>query len=111
MSSSNKQGQQPQMDEETAMAFAGHRFEQLHPRETVPPWLPRCTVISWTKDREGRFVVSFGVTPKATNNGFAYFKVAVNRSTAETTVLEDRDLTALHGPDFQGFDEVEGSGT
>src|SRR3954452_13291372 len=91
------------MDEEAAMAFAGHRFQQLHPKEMVPPWLPRCTVIGWTKDKAGRFVVSAAVTPKATNNAFAYFRVAVDRTTAETTVLEDRDLSTLHEPDFQGF--------
>ena len=94
------------MDEETAMAFAGHCFQQLHPKETVPPWLPRCTVIGWTKDNAGRFVVSFAVTPKATNDAFSYFRVTVDRTTAETTVLEDRDLSTLNGPDFQGFEGV-----
>ncbi len=108
MNGSNSRQSERQMDEETAMAFAGHRFEQLHPRDTVPAWLPRCTVIGWTKDSEGQFVVSFALTPKATNNAFAYFKVAVDRLTAQTTVLVDRDLYTLHGPDFQGFD---GGGT
>lgn len=92
------------------MAFAGHRFQQLHPRQTVPAWLPRCTVIGWTKDDLGRFVVSFAVTPKATNNAFAYFEVAVDRDTGQTTLLEDRDLSTLHGPDFQGFDEAANAG-
>jgi predicted 3-demethylubiquinone-9 3-methyltransferase (glyoxalase superfamily) len=91
------------MDEETAMAFAGHCFQQLHPRETVPLWLPRCTVIGWTKDKFGRFIVSFSITPTATNDAFDYFSVAVDQTTAETTVLEDRDLNTLNGPDFQGF--------
>lgn len=110
-SDSHKLTARPPMDEETAMAFAGHRFQQLHPKETVPQWLPRCTVIGWTKDDAGRFVVSFAVTPKATNNAFAYFRVAIDRRTAETTVLEDRDLSALHGPDYQGFDSPEDAGT
>lgn len=99
------------MDFETAGAFAGDRFEKLHPRNTWPHWLMRCTVPNYTKDGEGRIVVSLAVTPKATNNAFAYFRVAVDRTTAETTVLEDRDLSALHGPDFQGFEGPEGART
>jgi len=99
------------MDDKTAGAFAGDRFEKLHPRDTWPEWLMRCTVPSYTTDREGRIVVSLGLTPKATNNGFSYFRVAVDRTTAETTVLEDRDLSSLHGPDFQGFEESVGAGT
>ena len=95
------------MDYETARAFAGDRFEKLHPRSTWPEWLMRCTVLNYTKDAEGRIVVSLAVTPKATNDAFSYFRVAVDRTTAETTVLEDRDLSTLNGPDFQGFDGAE----
>jgi hypothetical protein len=94
------------MDYETAMAFAGDRFEKLHPRDTWPEWLVRCTVPGCTKDEQGRIVVSLGLTPKATNDGFAYFRVAVDRTTAGTTVPEDHDLSTLNGPDFQGFDGV-----
>jgi hypothetical protein len=105
----DNQNPRREMDEKTAMAFAGHCFQQHHPKEAVPSWLPRCTVIGWSKDKGGRFVVSFTVTPKATNNAFAYFKVAVDRASAETEVLEDRNLSTLHGPDFQGFLEVAGT--
>lgn len=92
------------MDFETACAFAGDRFEKLHPRETWPEWLRRCTVISYNKDAHGRIVVFFGVTPKATNNGFDYFSVAVDRTTAETTVLKDTDLSTIPWQDMQGFE-------
>lgn len=94
------------MDSETARAFVGDRFEKLRPRSTWPEWHMRCTVLNYTKDAEGRIVVSLAVTPKATNDAFSYFRVAVDRTSAETKVLEDRDLSGLNGPDFQGFDGV-----
>ena len=38
------------MDGETAIAFAAHRFEQLHARESCPEWLPLCTSIGYHWD-------------------------------------------------------------
>ncbi len=52
------------MDGETAKAFAGEEFEKRHPRETWPEWLRPCTVISYSKDQQQRFVVSFAVSIK-----------------------------------------------
>jgi hypothetical protein len=91
------------MDGETAMAFAGEEFEKRHPRETWPEWIRRCTVVSYSKDKQGRFVVSLCVTPKATNDAVAYFEVTVDSETAETTVLIDKDLSSFVGEELQGF--------
>ena len=52
------------MDGETAKAFAGEEFEKRHPRETWPEWLRPCTVISYGRDQQQRFVVSFAVSAK-----------------------------------------------
>lgn len=104
---SSENANKRRMDHRTAHAFAGDRFEKLHPRHTWPEWLMRCTVISDAEDAEGRIVVSLSVTQKENNKAFAYFRVAVDRTTAEMSVLEDRDLTSLHGPTLQGF---EGAG-
>lgn len=93
----------PLMDGETAMAFAGHAFSQRHPRNTCPEWLARCTSIGYSKDDSGRFVVSFCVTPKATNDAVVFFEVAVDRLTAATEILVDRPVTEFSGEQLQGF--------
>ncbi|EAQ79176.1 hypothetical protein [Blastopirellula marina] len=98
----NGSNNQVRMDGETAMAFAGHDFEQRHPKQSCPDWLGRCTTIGYSKDQAGRFVVSFAVTPKATNDAVSYFKVAIDSVTAETEVLLDRDLADFSGEDLQG---------
>lgn len=53
-----------QMDDERAILAAFARFEKRHPRETRPEWLRRCMMDSYAKDNQGRFVVSFTLTPK-----------------------------------------------
>jgi hypothetical protein len=99
----NEEKSTRRMDGETAMAFAGDAFELKHPRQTWPEWLTRCTVPGYSKDKDGRFVVSLAVTPKATNSAFVYFKVVVDPVTAETTILVDADLSTLIGEELQGF--------
>ena len=91
------------MDGETAMAFAGQEFERIHPKATCPDWLGRCTAIGYCKDEVGRFVVSFAITPRATNDAKCYFRVTVDPATAETRVLHDSDLSQFSGPDLQGY--------
>ncbi|SRR6266404_1365980 len=54
----------PKMDDLTALGFAFEEFEKRHPRETRPPWLKRCMMESYHKDKEGRYVYSFTLTPK-----------------------------------------------
>jgi hypothetical protein len=54
----------PSFDGEMAKAFAGEEFERRHPRETWPEWLRPCTVVSYGKDLQGQFVVSFAVSYK-----------------------------------------------
>ncbi|MGV3607914.1 MAG: hypothetical protein ACO1RA_16020 [Planctomycetaceae bacterium] len=103
MNGNSSRTENRQMDGETAMAFAGHRFQECHPQQTCPEWLGRCTTIGYSKDEHGRFVVSFALTPKATNDAVSYFKVAVDPITAETTVLKDVDLSEFVGKDLQGF--------
>jgi hypothetical protein len=96
------------MDGETAIAFAGHRFQQLHPKETCPEWFGRCTTISYRFDDKRRFVVSFSVTPIATNDAISYFQVLVDPTTAETVVLLDRSFDEFVGEELQGFDPLKG---
>lgn len=91
------------MDDVTAMAFAGNAFEQLHPRNTCPEWLPRCTVISYHFDDDKNYIVSFSVTPLATNNAVRYFQVLVNSSTGETAVLIDEGTSSFVGSELQGY--------
>jgi hypothetical protein len=91
------------MDGETAMAFAGELFEQLHPRETCPEWLVRCTAISYHWHEDDNYVVSFAVTPNATNDAVSYFKVRVDPTTAETRVLLDTDVSEIVGKDLVGY--------
>lgn len=97
------------MDGETAIAFAGHQFEQLHPRSTCPEWLGRCSTVCYTKDKSHRFIVSFAVTPKVTNDAVAYFRALVDPATAEVTVLIDRNLDDFIGESLQGFLPLHGS--
>jgi hypothetical protein len=70
------------MNGETAIAFAARRFEQLHPRDTWPEWLSRCTIPCYHFDGNDNIVVTFSVTPIATNNGIRYFEVAVDHRQA-----------------------------
>jgi hypothetical protein len=91
------------MDGETAMAFAGQRFEQLHPRETWPEWLLRCSMASYHKDKTGSFVVSLSVTPVESNNSVKYFEAVVDPSSGDTTVTIDMDVFRFVGSELQGF--------
>ncbi len=52
------------MDGNMAIAFAWDAFEKLHPRDTWPEWLNPCTVIGWSRDKQGRFIVSMTVSYK-----------------------------------------------
>ena len=45
------------------MAAVFYEFEKRHPRETWPEWLKRCMMESYSKDKQGRFIVSFTLTP------------------------------------------------
>jgi len=99
----DKQTQRTRMDGKTAMAFAGHAFEQQRPRNTWPEWLQRCTVASYGKDKDGRFIVSLAVTLKATGNSETYFEALVDPETAETTVLTGKDPSQYLGEDLLGF--------
>jgi len=90
------------MDDKTAIAFAGHEFLKLHPQETCPEWLFRCSVISHHRDQQGLYIVSFSVTPIATGNAVTFFRVAVDPSTAETSVLVDQDPGSFVGKELQG---------
>ena len=103
MNQTEKQGKRRRMDDETALAFAGDCFQQIHPQSSCPEWLERCTSIGYSYDTERRFVVSFCVTPIITNDAVCYFKVSVDPHTAQTTVLLDRDLTEFVGETLQGF--------
>ena len=91
------------MDGQTAMAFAADRFEKLHSRDTCPDWLPKCTSIGYHWDDNDNYIVTFSVTPKATNTGVRYFEVSVNPTTAETVVLLDTGPPAFQGEDLQGY--------
>ncbi len=91
------------MDGETAIAFACHQFEQLHPKSSCPEWLARCTMISYHFDSNDIYIVAFSLTPIATNEGTRYFEVSVDPSTGETTVLLDEDLSGFAGIELQGF--------
>jgi hypothetical protein len=91
------------MDGETAIAFAANMFEQLHPKNSCPEWLPRCTVISYHFDDNKNYIVTFSVTPIATNIGTRYFEVLVNASTGETTVQIDEDFSRFIGRELQGY--------
>ena len=93
------------MDGETAMAFAGHRFQQLHPRETCPDWLLRCTTISYFWDSDDNYIVSFSVAPKATNDGVSYFTASVDPLSGEIKVLLDSGWSQFSGDEFQGYDQ------
>jgi len=104
MSRSNEIRNRRTMDGETAMAFAGHCFQQLHPKTTCPEWLGRCTTVSYTKDDKQRYIVSFALTPNATKDAVSYFRVLVDPNTGETSVLLDRTLVYFMGPELQGFD-------
>lgn len=104
--SGNSRTKVPSMDGETALAFAGHCFEQHHPRSTCPEWLGRCTTIGYTKDNDGKFLVSFSVTPKATNDAVCYFRVSVDPRTANTLIISELDPHEFNGCDLQGFDEA-----
>jgi hypothetical protein len=53
-----------QMDDVTALLAAFAQFEKRHPRETRPEWLKRCMMESYSKDKQGRFIVSFTLTPR-----------------------------------------------
>lgn len=96
---SNRDG----MDCEAAIAFACHRFEQLHPKAFCPEWLPRCTMIGYHFDCDKNYIVCFSVTPIATNNGIRYFEVSIDSSTGETKVLLDKELPGFIGTELQGF--------
>lgn len=91
------------MDGETALAFAGHCFLRLHPRETLPEWLSRCTTMGYTYDQSGDCIVRFAVTPTATNNAVAYFTVSVDSRTAITKVLSDTGWSQFSGEDLHGY--------
>ena len=91
------------MDGVTAMAFAKSKFVELHPLKTHPEWFSRCVTIGYGKDKAGRFVVDFGLTPKATNDAICIFQVSVDRSTAETNILINRGWSEFSGADLQGF--------
>ena len=67
------------MNAETAIAFAGHRFEELHPQHECPEWLARCTTIGYSKDERGWFVVRFALTPLATNDAVVISKYLLIR--------------------------------
>lgn len=96
----------PEMDDQTALAFAGECFNKLHPRNTWPDWVLPCTVFSHHRDAERRYVVHFSVTPIATRDGVAYFEVAVNPRTGETEVLRNDDLSQFVGEELEGFDKT-----
>lgn len=59
----NNKSRPRRMDFDTAMAFAVEEFERLHPRESWPEWLSRCTVWSGTPDGRKRWVMSLAATP------------------------------------------------
>lgn len=109
MGGNNSKEQRRMMDGETAMAFAGHCFQQLHPKSSCPEWLGRCTTISYRKDESSNYIVSFALTPKATNDAVSYFTVIVDPHTAATTVLVDRDLADFVGEELHGFVPPRGS--
>ena len=100
MNSNNKK---VQMDDKTAMAFAGYEFEQRHPKQSWPEWLVRCSTIGYNKDETGRFIMRFSITPLATNDAIPYFIVAIDSVTAEAEVLLDRDISDFSGEDLQGY--------
>ena len=104
----NNKFQTQSMDGETAMAFAGHCFEQRHPRASCPEWLGRCTTIGYTKDENGKFVVSFSVTPMSTNDAVSYFRVSVDPMSASTLIIKDGDPNGFQGHDLQGFEQTAG---
>ena len=96
------------MDDRTAIAFATEEFLKLHPSETCPEWLFRCSVICHTRDQKGRYIVSLSVTPIATNDAVTYFEVAVDSLTAETEVLIDMGYSSFVGEELQGFSSEQG---
>jgi hypothetical protein len=91
------------MDDKIAKAFAGKRFEQLHPRSTWPEWMRRCMVSYWSRDKQGKFLVGMTLTPKSTGDAFSFFQTTVDPDTGDTTVLIDLDLATLNGSDYVGF--------
>ncbi|QDU98565.1 hypothetical protein Pla8534_64350 [Lignipirellula cremea] len=91
------------MDGETAISFAIECFQQFHSRDSCPEWLSRCTTIGYFWDENDNYIVSFSVTPKATNDGVSYFKVSVDPATSETRVLLDSKLSQYAGEDLQGY--------
>jgi tRNA-binding EMAP/Myf-like protein len=93
MANKNDQKPRPKMDTETAMAFAGHAFESLHPRPSWPYWLRDCLVTSVNRKKNGDYVISFAVTLKGTQDADSLFVVEVDCLSAETKVLVDQSLT------------------
>lgn len=90
------------MNEETAMGFAFEEFARLHPKENRPDWINRCTVVNWTKDTKGQFIISLSVTLKKTNRVVTWYEAVVNPETAETLVLID-DFSKYSGEELKGF--------
>ena len=91
------------MDDQTAIAFVCHRFEELHPKSTCPEWLGRCTSIGHNWDNQRRYDMRFCLTPITTNNAVTYFRVIIDPATAEMTVLEDIGFASFVGEQLQGF--------
>ena len=84
-----------EMDGDRAMALAASEFEKHHPRETLPEWFRPCTVMGYTRDKRGRFVVSFTVTLKEPLHAFEHWEklegnwyvVRVDPTTSEKLVV------------------------
>ncbi len=91
------------MDGETAIAFAGSEFERLHPRETCPDWLPRCTAIGYTLNSDGNFLIYFTVTRIASDEATVYFQAVVDARTAKVKILIDSVPSSFDGSDFIGY--------
>lgn len=88
----NRKDSQKKMDGNTAMAFAGHRFEELHPKDTWPEWFRKGVVSSYSITRAGNYVVVLAVTLKSTKAADVFFKVEVDHLNGNTNVLIDRPV-------------------
>lgn len=87
--------QTKQMDGDSAKAFAGEEFERRHPRETWPDWLKPRTVVSYGRDQQGRFIVSFALSHDEPIRADEHWEasgdrrrlVRVNPATLERTII------------------------
>jgi len=104
-STGENSARRPKMDYRTAIAFALEAFDQLHPKETRPEWLSRCTVVSCGQRHvDGQFVCSLTVTPLSTRATIVYFEAVVDKYTGAATVLIDRDPNEFDGRSLADYD-------